>query len=222
MAFASARRHHNNIGQSTIDATYARPRRAEEHSSRLVKRILAMHSTNLPPVQLRRWLLESVEARRRSRLHLRLCSAATTIQSAIRASLARRHCSLLREARLLLWVGRATAIVAAEHGRHRPSPLGEELWLDAVQASPSLQGHVQVPIGVPSQCLIDRVDDVNRALSEALAPGMGNPPPGCPGALDVNWEDWGVKLRLKFPPRSGDEGVFPGNGGDGINSRKKE
>lgn len=39
-----------------------------------------------------------------------------------------------------------------------------------------------------------------RALAEALAPRMGRPPPGCPAALDVDWGEWGVGLRLVFPP----------------------
>lgn len=42
----------------------------------------------------------------------------------------------------------------------------------------------------------------SRALAEALAPLMGIPPPGCPGALDVDWGMWGGQLELVFPPRA--------------------
>lgn len=41
-----------------------------------------------------------------------------------------------------------------------------------------------------------------RGLAEALAPLMGIPPPGCPGALDVDWGTWGGQLELVFPPRA--------------------
>lgn len=128
------------------------------------------------------------EDRRRSRRNRFLRSAATAIQSAARAAAARARCSALRDARLRYWVDKAAAAWDADDSS--PSPVAVELLreLNTPLPPPPTEARPQTASG-----------GGGRAMAEALAPTMGRPPPGCPGALDVHWGEWGVKLKLVFP-----------------------
>lgn len=80
-----------------------------------------------------------------------------------------------------------------------PRPVALDLGLGSPVSSPQQgslrESTVGIGIGVQGRCTSS-----SRALAEALAPTMGDRPPGCPGALDVDWGEWGVKLTLVFPP----------------------
>ena len=46
------------------------------------------------------------------------------------------------------------------------------------------------------------VGGARLAMAKALAPTIkGPPPPGCPGPLEVDWGEWGIKLKLAFASR---------------------
>lgn len=167
------------------------------------------------PHQLRRWFLRRMRARKWAKRRLLHRLSAITIQSAARAASARARCSALRATRLHLWVGRVAALYAGdassvggyEGDNYAPSPAGAELVRDNNTPPPAAPpGDSPIPssprytaTGPPPR----KGGVVNsRALAEALAPRMGRPPPGCPAALDVDWGEWGVGLRLVFPAPS--------------------
>ncbi len=170
-------------------------------------------------LQLRRWLLHRVQSWKRANLRLVRRLAAVTLQSAARAAAARARCSALRAARLRLWTGRVAALcadapgVGDRAGEYPPSPAAIDLFRET-SVPPPLPPPARGASSLPSSANFSaagaapREGGVNngsgarkgRALAEALAPRMGQPPPGCPAALDVDWGEWGVGFRVMFPP----------------------
>lgn len=145
--------------------------------------------------------------------------AAVTMQSAARTASARARCSALRATRLRRWVDRVAALyadafgVGGDEGDYAPSPAAVGLLRDnsipppppppvGPPPTPSSQQHAAADAAPGKGSVSTRSDSSRggRALAEALAPRMGRPPPGCPAALDVDWGEWGVGLRLVFPP----------------------
>lgn len=160
-----------------------------------------------------------MHCRRRNKRRLVRYLAAITVQSAARAASARARCSTLRASRLHRWMHRVTALYADASGFggdesvYAPSPAAVELLRDDSTPPPPPPPTGSPPVtssqqyaanGAPPRKggLSNRsgTSRGGRALAEALAPRMGRPPPGCPAALDVDWGDWGVGLRLLFPP----------------------
>lgn len=166
-------------------------------------------------LQLRRWLVGRTHARRRAKRRLVRHIAAVTVQSAARATSARARCSALRSARLHRWMDRVAVLyadafgVGGDEGDYSPSPAAMELLRD--NNAPPTPYLPAAPPPIPASEQHAAIDAApargggastggGRALAEALAPRMGRPPPGCPAALDINWGEWGVGLRLAFPP----------------------
>lgn len=172
-------------------------------------------------VQLRRWLLHRVLSWKRAKRRLVRRLAAVTLQSAARAAAARRRCSALRAARLHLWTGRVAALcvdvpgVDDDLGEYPPSPAAMDLFREKSVPPPppppprasSLTTNFSAAGAAPREGGVNTRSGTQKghALAEALAPRMGQPPPGCPAALDVDWGEWGVGLRVVFPlsPRVG-------------------
>lgn len=181
-----------------------------------LKSIISTNSaTPAPPhsnvffFQLRGWLVGRVQARRRSRCRLRRWHAAVTVQSAARASVARMRHARLRAARLQRWIAAAAEMYRHAEDAPVPSPLGAELTREVSAPSPtpnvklfSSPQHTSSARAYRREAsrLGERGDRGERELAEALAPRMGRAPPGCPGALDVDWGEWGTRLTLEFPP----------------------
>ncbi|CBN80210.1 hypothetical protein Esi_0131_0021 [Ectocarpus siliculosus] len=166
---------------------------------------------------LRDWAFSLVQSRRRAKHCLRCRRATVMLQSAARAMSARRRCSTLRAARLRLWTDRVAAVYVNGGDEYSPSPVAAELLCELERLttplprppglSPTLASQpaavVKARGGLRANVACGR--SRGRALAEALAPRMERPPPGCPAALDVDWGEWGVGLRLAFPssPRVG-------------------
>lgn len=170
------------------------------------------------PFQLRRWLTCRVQSRKRDTYRLHRRHAVVIVQSAARAVFARARCAALRAARLRLWMGTFAALYGGDGDIHSASPMATEL-LQGMNTNPPPPSPPQTPAlsqppALSPQCsayfatrggVSGRKKRVGRgrALAEALAPGMGRPPPGCPAAMDVDWGEWGVGFSLVFPPSPG-------------------
>lgn len=182
-----------------------------------LKSIISTNSATSPQPQisfsfffkLRGWLVGRAQARRRSRRRLRRLHAAVTVQSAARASFARVRHARLHAARLQRWVAAAAEMYRNAEDAPVPSPLGAELTLEVSAPSPTPNVKLSSSPLHTSSAPADRREALRlggrgdrgeRELAEALAPRMGRAPPGCPGALDVAWGEWGTRLTLEFPP----------------------